>query len=71
VVFALNQVLAGRRLVSYTGIWRKARQVLNQRDPDEDLEHDDTQSVCGCGAALMDAVLRWDGLEYNATPSPL
>lgn len=71
VVFALNQVLAGRRLVSYTGIWRKARQVLNQRDPDEDLEHDDTQSICGCGAALMDAVLRWDGLEYNAAPSPL
>ena len=68
VVFALNQVLAGRRLVSYTGIWRKARQALNQRDPDDDLEHDDTQSICGCGAALMDAVLRWDGLEYNAAP---
>lgn len=68
VVFALNQVLAGRRLVSYTGIWRKARQVLNQRDPDEDLEHDDSRDVCGCGAVLMDAVLRWDGLEYRCDP---
>lgn len=65
VVFALNQVLAGRRLVSYTGIWRKARQVLNQRDPDDDLEHDDSRDICGCGAALMDAVLRWDGLQYS------
>lgn len=71
VVFTLNQVLAGRRLVSYTGIWRKARQVLNQRDPDEDLEHDDSRDICGCGAALMDAVLRWDGLEYRVSPSPL
>jgi hypothetical protein len=68
VVSTLNSVLAGRRLVSYTGIWRKARQILKQRDPDEDLEHEDTQSVCGCGAALMDAVLRWDGLEYRIEP---
>lgn len=68
VVSTLNSVLAGRRLVSYTGIWRKARQILKQRDPDEDLEHEDTQSVCGCGAALMDAVLRWDGLEYRVEP---
>jgi len=65
VVHTLNGVLAGRRLVSYTGIWRKARLALKQREPDEDLEHDDTQNVCGCGAALMDAVLRWDGLEYD------
>ena len=68
VVSTLNSVLAGRRLVSYTGIWRKARQILKQQDPDEDLEHDNTQSVCGCGAALMDAVLRWDGLEYRVEP---
>ena len=65
VVTTLNSVLAGRRLVSYTGIWRKARQILNQRDPDEDLEHDDSRDICGCGAALMDAVLRWDGLQYD------
>lgn len=71
VVFALNAVLAGRRLVSYTGVWRKARLALKQRDPDEDLEHDDMSDVCGCGAALMDAVLRWDGLEYQVSPSPL
>ena len=68
VVAALNQVLAGRRLVSYTGIWRQARAALKQQDPDVDLEHDNTADVCGCGAALMDAVLRWDGLEYNAAP---
>lgn len=71
VVSVLNAVLAGRRLVSYTGIWRKARQILKQRDPDDDLEHDDTRDICGCGAALMDAVLRWDGLEYHVSPSPL
>lgn len=68
VVSTLNAVLAGRRLVSYTGIWRKARQALKLRDPDEDLEHDDARDVCGCGAALMDAVLRWDGLEYQLAP---
>ena len=71
VVHTLNGVLAGRRLVSYTGIWRKARLALKQREPDEDLEHDDTRDICGCGAALMDAVLRWDGLQYNDLPSPL
>ena len=65
VVAALNSVLAGRRLVSFTGIWRKARLALKQQDPDTDLEHDDTSDICGCGAALMDAVLRWDGLQYS------
>jgi len=53
-------------LVSYTGIWRAIRADLKQKEPDDDLEHDDTSDVCGCGAALMDAILKWDGLEYRA-----
>lgn len=65
VVSTLNSALAGRRLVSYTGIWRSIRAELKQREPDEELEHDDASDVCGCGAALMDAVLKWDGLEYR------
>jgi len=66
VVSTLNTSLAGRRLVSYTGIWRAIRADLKQKEPDDDLEHDDTSDVCGCGAALMDAILKWDGLEYRA-----
>ena len=65
VVATLNTALAGRRLVSYTGVWRAVRAELKQAEPDADLEHDDKSDVCGCGAALMDAVLRWDGLEFR------
>lgn len=65
VVFFINSALAGRRLISYTGIWKKARAALNQLEPDEALDCEEAPPiVCGCGAALMDAVLRWNGLEY-------
>lgn len=66
VISALNSALIGRRLVSYTGIWRAARAALKQLEPDQtDLEHDDDRDICGCDAGIMEAVLRWDGLEYR------
>lgn len=64
VVAALNAALTGRRLVAYTGIWAEARRVLKQRD-DDDASDSDDQDICGCGAALADAVMIWDGNEYR------
>ena len=65
VVRILNDALTNRRLVSYTGIWREARKLLKQVDVDLlTLEQDDNSSVCGCGANLMEAMLKWDGLVY-------
>ena len=64
VVAALNAALTGRRLVAYTGIWAEARRVLKQQD-DEDSGADDDKDICGCGAALADAVMIWDGNEYR------
>lgn len=64
VVAALNAALTGRRLVAYTGIWAEARRHLKQRDED-DVSDSDDQDICGCGAALADAVMIWDGNEYR------
>lgn len=64
VIQAITAALAGRHLIAYTGIWKKMRAQLKQKEPDDDLEHDETSDVCGCGAGLMDALLRWNGLEY-------
>lgn len=64
VVASLNAALTGRRLVAYTGIWAEARRVLKQRDDDDSSDGDD-QDICGCGAALADAVMIWDGCEYR------
>nr|CDL67068.1 unnamed protein product [uncultured bacterium] len=70
VVDAVNTAIYGKRLTTYTGIWRQARAALKQKEPDEDLEHDTDADICGCGAALMTAIMRWSGMEYVPDRSP-
>ena len=66
VIPTIDGAIAGRRLTSYTGIWREARKVLQMiDDPDPTSQDGDEQSdVCGCGAALTSAMMIWSGCEY-------
>ena len=66
VIPTIDAAISGRRLTSYTGIWREARQILQQQDdPDPTSQAGDEQGdVCGCGASLMSAMLIWSGCEY-------
>lgn len=73
VIPTIDAAIAGRRLTSYTGIWREARKILQLvDDPDPTSQDGDEQSdVCGCGAALTSAVMIWSGCEYVPIDTPL
>ena len=73
IVPTIDDAISGRRLISYTGIWREARKVLQQADePDPAAcSGDEQDDVCGCGAALVEAMMIWNGCEYVAAAAPM
>lgn len=73
VVPTIDNAISGRRLTSYTGIWREARRVLQMiDDPDPtSLDGDEQSDICGCGARLTEAILIWSGCEYIPSDSPV
>jgi len=73
VIPTIDNAISGRRLTSYTGIWREARRILQQQDePDPAAPAaDELETVCGCGASLMSAMLIWSGCEYIPADTPL
>lgn len=65
VCAALNVALKNRRLIAYSGLWQKIRAELCQVDPDQLPDEPAPAQICGCGSALADAVMRWNGNEYR------
>lgn len=69
VCHAINTACGSRRLIAYGGLWATVRAELALTDDVDSDEADGLQdTVCGCGAALVDAVLRWNGNEYIQRP---
>lgn len=73
----LAEAISARRLRSYGGEWRLARQMLGQMnveemDADAISEYGEMISAEGtcpkCGSATEQAVLRWAGLRYVGMP---
>lgn len=68
----LNTALSRRRLISYAGEWRAARQSLNQVDVESaPLDSDDIEEAGApvascryCNSALHHAIMVWDGCKY-------
>jgi len=63
----LDQAIRGRYLNVWTGEWRRARRELNLKEPEKmrSDELDEVEEVCPeCGGRLVDALMRWNGMEY-------
>jgi hypothetical protein len=64
----LDQAIRGRNLNVWTGEWRRARRELKLKEPEKmrDEELDEVEDVCpDCGGRLVDALFRWNGMEYE------
>lgn len=76
----MNAAIYNRRLRTYGGEWRKARQILSQRtvdqmEPDEIDEYGEMTDVTAacprCGAQTVASTLRWAGLQYVTLPQDI
>lgn len=75
VISELNVALKKRMLIVYTGVWRLARRVLNQRDnvdfvDYEQISNDDNGTCHLCGGSMYHAMMVWDGNDYVWTTPP-